>query len=232
MRLQAKSKCDLLTDAIIEGIIAGRYRQGQKLPSESELEAEYQVSRVTVRESLKQLRTMGLVTIQQGEGTLINEFKLRNYMQPLFPLMILQSQEIGQLYDARGYIEMGAVYEATGHLTAEQRERLEQIIEQTEKASAEENYEAFTELDSLFHYLICEFSENQVLLSVYYMIRDVLKRYIRETNRGTTIISQSCADHKEIVRLMAAGDGNQASLKMKEHILRAKENLLKAEAGA
>ena len=226
MKLRAKSKCDLLTEAIIEGIITGRYQQGQKLPSESELESEYQVSRVTVRESLKQLRTMGLVTIQQGEGTVINEFKLRNFMQPLYPLMVLSSQEVGQLYDARGYIEMGAVSAAVGRLSAEQAEQLEQLIAQSEKAVEREDYEAFNELDSLFHYLICEFSGNQVLLSVYYMIRDVLKIYIRKTNRRDVILSRSLADHKEIVALMKAGDRNTASLKLKEHIQRAKGNLL------
>lgn len=230
MKLRTKSKCDLLTEAIIDGIIEGRYRQGEKLPSEPELEQEYQVSRVTVRESLKQLRTMGLVTIQQGDGTIVNRFTLQNYMQPLFPLMVLNSQDVAQLYDARACIEMGAVYEATGHITPEQILRLKKLLEKMGKASAAGDYDLFTDLDGQFHFLINEFSGNQVIVSIYFMVKDVLQHYIAKTNKRTTIISRSYEEHKKIVEAMESGNGKDASYAMREHIMHAKENLLAAEA--
>ena len=227
MKLLSKSKCDLLTEALIDGIISKRYVQGEKLPSESELEEEYHVSRVTVRESLKQLSTMGLVTIQQGDGTFVNTFSLRNYLQPLFPMLVLNSQEVGQLYIARAYIEMGAVTEAVSHITHEQIERLKLIIGQMEKASEEEDKEAFTILDSQFHFLISEASDNQAILSIYYMIKDVLDYYIRQTNRGMRVISTSLAEHKRVVDALLSGDADEAAAAMKDHILHAKENLLR-----
>ncbi len=228
MIIHSKSKCDLLTEAIIEGIISGRYVQGEKLPSESELEEEYKVSRVTVRESLKQLRTMGLVTIQQGDGTIVNQFTLRNYLQPLFPLLVLNDREVSDLYMARAYIEMGAATEAVTHIKPEQTKVLGQLISEMEDAFKKGNNEAYTKLDSRFHFMLCEASDNQAILSIFYMIKDVLDYYIRQTNQAERVISTSLAEHKEIFKALQAGDTAAVSASMKEHILHARDNLLSA----
>ena len=44
-----------LIDAIIENIKNGTYKAGDKLPTETELEATYNVSRITVRRAVKEL---------------------------------------------------------------------------------------------------------------------------------------------------------------------------------
>ena len=40
-------------------ILAGRYRSGEKLPSERELSLQFQVSRVVVREAIRSLEMTG-----------------------------------------------------------------------------------------------------------------------------------------------------------------------------
>lgn len=59
----------LLADSIIEDIAAGRYAVGSLLPTETELCEQFGVSRHTVREALRRLREMGLVSRHQGIGT-------------------------------------------------------------------------------------------------------------------------------------------------------------------
>ncbi len=49
----------------------GRYKPGDKLSSEAELVREFEVSRNTVRQALDLLRSMNLVTRQQGRGTFV-----------------------------------------------------------------------------------------------------------------------------------------------------------------
>ena len=46
-----------------------RYPVGTRLPTESELCRQYNASRFTVREAIKQLQLMGLVTTRHGSGT-------------------------------------------------------------------------------------------------------------------------------------------------------------------
>jgi DNA-binding GntR family transcriptional regulator len=52
-------------------IASGRYRVGQKIPTEAELQERFDVSRHTVREALRDLKTRGLVTARAGIGTVV-----------------------------------------------------------------------------------------------------------------------------------------------------------------
>ncbi|HEY3334350.1 MAG TPA: GntR family transcriptional regulator [Candidatus Limnocylindrales bacterium] len=55
-------------------VLRGEWRRGARLPSETELAASYQVSRVTVRTALKSLEAQGLVDIRHGAGTFVADF--------------------------------------------------------------------------------------------------------------------------------------------------------------
>ena len=55
-------------------VLAGEWLRGARLPSETELAASYQVSRVTVRTALKSLEAQGLVDIRHGAGTFVADF--------------------------------------------------------------------------------------------------------------------------------------------------------------
>jgi GntR family transcriptional regulator len=50
-------------------LLGGEWDAGERLPSEAELAATYQVSRVTVRTALKGLESQGLVRTRHGAGT-------------------------------------------------------------------------------------------------------------------------------------------------------------------
>ncbi|MBV8603569.1 MAG: histidine utilization repressor [Pelomonas sp.] len=56
-----------------EGIAAGRWRAGERLPSESELVAEFGLSRMTVNRALRELEQDGLVERVQGVGSFVAE---------------------------------------------------------------------------------------------------------------------------------------------------------------
>jgi DNA-binding FadR family transcriptional regulator len=56
-----------LRDAILDG----RFRAGQKLPPERELAEEFRVNRTSLREAIKVLEGLGLVTVRQGDGATV-----------------------------------------------------------------------------------------------------------------------------------------------------------------
>lgn len=60
-----------LRNAILSDILKGTYEVGQKLPAEQELVAQCGVSRVTVRNALRQLREDGVLESTRGRGTLL-----------------------------------------------------------------------------------------------------------------------------------------------------------------
>ena len=58
--------------SILERIMSNQYLPGTFLPSERELQEEYQVSRTMIREAIKQLSARGLLITTPRQGTLIN----------------------------------------------------------------------------------------------------------------------------------------------------------------
>lgn len=60
-----------VADAIERGILDGTYQPGSQLPSEPRLAETFDVSRVTIRSALRELRTRGLILSEQGRGSFV-----------------------------------------------------------------------------------------------------------------------------------------------------------------
>ena len=63
---------DIMED-LRKQIISGNIKPGEKLPSENELSAEFQVSRQTVRKALQILQNEGYIYAEHGRGTFCSE---------------------------------------------------------------------------------------------------------------------------------------------------------------
>lgn len=71
-----------LVELLKEEFHVGRYKQGQKLPTELELCKLYHVSRNTVRSALQQLEKENLLLRQQGKGTFVSKKKYNHHIVP------------------------------------------------------------------------------------------------------------------------------------------------------
>lgn len=66
-------------------IHVGEFKQGQQLPTEADLSAVYEVSRMTIREAIKGLQRDHLVFIRRGQGTFVT------HMPIMHPITRLQT---------------------------------------------------------------------------------------------------------------------------------------------
>jgi len=64
---------DQVAADISADITSGALAPGARLPTEIELAAQYQVSRVTIRRAVKELSGRGLVVVSHGRGTFVAE---------------------------------------------------------------------------------------------------------------------------------------------------------------
>ena len=78
-----------IADELRSRVQSGVYASGRLLPSESEMSAEFSVSRVTVRKALEMLRDEGLVDSRQGFGWFAAGDPVR---QPLGRLATIEDQ--------------------------------------------------------------------------------------------------------------------------------------------
>lgn len=72
-----------IRDALQQQILDGTYAQHQKLASENELMALFRVSRITVRQALRELHNDGLVFSAQGKGSFVSRPKAIQSLQTL-----------------------------------------------------------------------------------------------------------------------------------------------------
>jgi GntR family transcriptional regulator of arabinose operon len=80
-----------ILEAIQDDILSGRFKPGQRLPSEAELLRRHRVSRMTVFRAMQELQTMGLVVRRVGSGTYVSQ--IANSQSHVFGLLI---PELGQ----------------------------------------------------------------------------------------------------------------------------------------
>lgn len=69
-----------LREALRTGIVQGRWRVDEKLPSESRLGATHRVSRITVRQALADLAADGLIVRRQGRGSFVAPAPVRQQL--------------------------------------------------------------------------------------------------------------------------------------------------------
>lgn len=84
-----------IKDALKQRILDGDYAAHERLPSESELMKMFGVSRITVRQSLRDLHSDGLVFSVQGKGTFVSKPKAVQNVQRL--------QGFGEAMTPKGY---------------------------------------------------------------------------------------------------------------------------------
>ena len=66
---QKQLKYSKLMEDLREKMVSGEIQAGDRLPSENELSAQYQVSRQTVRKALSVLQNEGYIYAEHGRGT-------------------------------------------------------------------------------------------------------------------------------------------------------------------
>src|SRR5919204_6551984 len=104
---------DVLRDAIMRGVLKG----GQPL-RQDELAAQFGLSRIPVREALRQLEGEGLVTVNPHRGAVVST---------------LSSDELQEVCEIRSALETMALRLAIPHLDEEALARAEAILVETDR---------------------------------------------------------------------------------------------------
>ena len=88
-----------LAETLMDDIRSGRLAVGERMPGELDLVAQHQVSRHTVRESLRVLEELGLIARHQGLGTVVQaQASAPSYVQMVrSPTELMQYPDDSQL---------------------------------------------------------------------------------------------------------------------------------------
>ncbi|MEN6595317.1 MAG: FadR/GntR family transcriptional regulator [Clostridiaceae bacterium] len=223
--VQNRTKCDVVVDEIKNSIIRGDYRQGDQLPPEAALCEKYGVSRITIRESLKKLNMMGIVSIQQGRGTFVENIDLALFVKPMYQLIDFETVDIDVIYDARLYVETGSCRLAAQNRSAEQLENLYGILTRFKQCVDYGDITKGIVLDTAFHVAIAEASGNPLIKAMLLTIEDISNACVRRKGGMTMFMDVSYEQHKNIYEAIKAQDADAAEKWITIHTIGSKDFL-------
>lgn len=177
-------------------ICDGFLKPGDKLPSERDLSAIFQVSRSSLRDAIRALEVTGLLEPRQGEGTVVRTPSAETLTNPLTTVLLHQSEFIGELLEFRAMIEPPLAGRAAKSATPEDLEHLQEILHrQQEKV---DRGELAVEEDSDFHYSIALAAKNSVVLKVLDVFMDLLRESREATLQVEGRMQKSLESHRKI----------------------------------
>ena len=97
-----------LVDRLLEQIMRGELRKGQKLPTERQMAEDMNVSRTSIREALKSLGAMGITYSIQGSGTYITDHPENTINKALCALFALSDGTLDNILQLRILLETDA----------------------------------------------------------------------------------------------------------------------------
>lgn len=217
---------DKLYGLILEQILSGELRVGDRLASEHEISRQHDISRPVVREALLRLRADGLITAHQGRGTFVThqpEIRLKTFDDADNVAFYLRAQEMRQTIEGDA-ARLAAIRRSRTQLKAIEN------AHQTFNAMVQKKG-ATADADLTFHMSIAHASGNELYVSVLESIMEPVQGFMRLalnlTRTGTQQRSlMVMAEHEAIVRAIAAQDSEQARIAMQYHLGQARGRLV------
>ncbi|SHO42904.1 FadR/GntR family transcriptional regulator [Anaerocolumna xylanovorans] len=193
-------------DYIKRQIRRGELTLGGKLPAERELSETLGISRNSVREAIRTLDIMGVISSQQGAGNFLTGNFENNLVESLSMMFLLNQIDYKQVSQLRRALEMEALMLAIDNITEAEIQTLKQVISQLENETEANN----VVLDKKMHYNIALASKNTLIINILEALSEVLDKFIVDLRRE--ILSQD--DSRKL--LMEAHNGMIESLITKD----------------
>lgn len=207
-----------------QSIKSGAYADGERLPTEHELAAEFEVSRPIVREALRRLRERGLIHSRQGAGSFVRSLGLRN------PLGFGQLENVADLlncYEFRLTIEPAAAAHAAERHTPETLAPIAAALDLMRDATSRQAHRE--DADFQFHMAIALASENTYFSTAMAALKDHIAAGMRfhgaSVKREASGLSRVFAEHEQIFAAIRDRSGEHARRVMHDHLLGSRERL-------
>ncbi|TVT17441.1 FadR family transcriptional regulator [Amycolatopsis acidiphila] len=215
-------------------IVTGELKEGDALPPESALMAQFGVSRPTLREAFRILESEQIIQIRRGA---------RGGAHVLVPdaaaagryagtLLQYRGATLADLHQARGALESTAVGALARKRSAADLRRLERALVEGEDLVGDPI--AFAEKHDLqFHRLLVELAGNQTMIVLVDMVFSIIERHNqsfinahRDDGSAEPSVKATQKAHAKIVDLIRAKDADKAIAFWRRHLDQVSEYMI------
>jgi DNA-binding GntR family transcriptional regulator len=207
----------LVRDDMLALILKGVLVPGQRI-NEPDVASRLQVSRVPVREALRELESSGLVISRKHSGVFVRQ---------------LDAAEVRDLYQMRGLLD-GFAGRCAARLPAAERDALLTLLDTSnqamQEAAAQHDVQRYYSENLRFHWAIVEAAGNRQLSDTYRGI--VQKLHLSRLKNLSQDIGMkvSITEHMEIAQALRDADAQRCDTLMSHHVGDAYQRLQQADA--
>jgi DNA-binding GntR family transcriptional regulator len=200
----------LVLENLRERILHGDYPEGAPLRQDA-LASDLGVSRIPVREALRQLETEGLVDFSPHSGAVVSTLSL---------------DEIKELFEVRALLEGELLRRAIPRMTAEDVARADEILSQYEAALKTGQVAEWGALNWHFHSTLYAPAQQPLTMGIVQNLHHQSDRYLRMQLALTGGVPRANEEHRAILRAASEGEVQHACSLMTSHILGAGRSLV------
>mgnify|MGYP001328668228 CR=1 FL=1 len=198
-----------IVEQILNDIVEGRLKPGDKLPSEKKLLEIYGVSRVSIREALRTLEIMNVIDIYQGKGAFISSLDPCKLVEHLQFVFLLDKSTVFSLFEARNILEPSIAALAAERASDAQIAELKELIGQGFDAR----------VDQQLHEKIAYATGNPILIRFITSIGKIGEISRQKTSTLPGVQERAHKQHIRLVDAIAQHDAEGARARMAEHLL-------------
>lgn len=213
-KILAMKLSDQVSNKIRDDINIGRYKAGEKIPTEPELMQIYGVGRSSIREAVKSLAMAGILTVQQGAGTTVNADRPETSIDEK-----IRRADFDEVNAVRNLLEKEMVLLAIQHQEPSHLQQMENYLAQRKAAIQAEDRQLSIAADINFHLAIADASGNSVLADLYKSFTQVIRNFFSEREKkGVSHFALSHHLHEQLFNSIREKESDTA-LKVLQQIL-------------
>lgn len=197
-----RTSAEEIRRGLADRIISGALSPGTAL-DETQLAAEFAVSRTPVREALRLLASSGLVDQKPHAKALV--------AKP-------DEQELAGMFEVMGYLEALCAGLCAIAMTKAERDALDGLHVQMSALVRDGDAARYAEANDLFHTAIYDGAHNGYLAEITRSTRQRLQPFRRAQFGELGRLLKSHAEHSLIVEAILQGDRSEAERAMRSHI--------------
>lgn len=206
-------------------IVESRLGEGDRLPSERELAAQFGVSRTVVREAVRALAARRLVEVEGGRGTVVRAPTTQAAAESMRLLLRLQSHgaDVAKVTEVRRVLETEIAALAAVRRSADDLSILEAIVAAAEARLGDPD--SFLTEDIAFHQALAGATHNDLFSVLLDSLGQVMLEVRLLALRRPGTPRRSLTHHRSVLTAVRAGDPHAARLAMDGHMDEASETL-------
>jgi GntR family transcriptional repressor for pyruvate dehydrogenase complex len=210
---------EMVGEQIKEAILTGRYKPGEKLPSEKSFCESFQVGRAVVREGLRSLESGGLISIKRGSagGVFAKELE-PNALTTTFEWMVrLNNVSLEELTITRVAVEMAVFRTVKDRFSSENLVELQESINMARKALEEGSHD---QKNRDFHMILARMTGNNLLTAVTVALLELMHKFVDQSGYSYKRKKKFIEEHQQVVDFLHEKKIEEAEICFEEHMKR------------